>query len=138
MVVSDDAAVLAVLERFRTGWERLDTEAVLGCFAEDPEIVVIGTDDNEYWHGFDALVEPFHTMVGTFTDLDYRWADAPHIVVHGDVAWADAVLDTRLTAANGERLVVIMRTSWVLRRATDWEVVQAHFSVAPTAPVAAY
>ncbi len=136
--MSDAAAVLAVLERFRLGWERLDAEAVLGCFAKDPRIVVIGTDEDEYWHGFDALVEPFHTMLGAFTDLDYRWADTPHIVVHGEVAWADAVLDTRLTAAAGERLSVTMRTSWVLRHASDWEVMQAHFSVAPAAPVAAY
>lgn len=138
MVVSDAEAVLAVLERFRLGWERLDVGAVLSCFANDPQIVVIGTDENEQWHGFDALVDPFATMVGSFSNLDYQWADTPHVVLHGDVAWADGVLDTRLTAASGERLAVIMRTTWVLRRAADWEVVQAHFSVAPSAPVAAY
>jgi hypothetical protein len=33
---------------------------------------------------------------------------------------------------------VLMRTSWVLRQRDRWEIVQAHFSVAPAAPVAAY
>ena len=136
--MSDDEAVLAVLERFRLGWEARDARAVLGCFANDPQITVIGTDQNEYWRGFDALVEPFGVMVDAFTDLDYRWADPPHIVVKGDMAWADGVLHTRLTATDGERLAVTMRTTWVLRFTADWEVVQAHFSVAPSAPVAAY
>ncbi|MDP9468948.1 MAG: nuclear transport factor 2 family protein [Chloroflexota bacterium] len=135
--MSDDAAVLAVLDRFRLGWEALDPEAVLGCFANDPEIVVIGTDEGEYWRGFDALVEPFRTMTGAFTDPVYRWVEPPRIHVHGDVAWADGRLDTSVTS-HDQRLSVLMRTSWVLRRTASWEIVQAHFSVAPAAPVAAY
>jgi ketosteroid isomerase-like protein len=138
MVVNQAGAVLAVLERFRLGWQTLDADAVLDCFAQDPEIVVIGTDQDEWWQGYKALVKPFHTMVDTFSDLDYRWKAPPHIVVSGTVAWADAVLDTKLTAAGGEHLAVTMRTSWVLRHVGRWEVVQAHFSVAPPAPVAAY
>jgi ketosteroid isomerase-like protein len=135
--VSDEAAVLAVLDRFRLGWEALDPEAVLDCFARDPRIVVIGTDADEYWLGFDALVEPFRKMTGTFSDPVYSWVEPPRIHVAGDLAWADARLDTSLTS-NGRLLVVQMRTSWVLRRRVGWEIVQAHFSVAPAAPVAAY
>ncbi len=128
--------MLAVLDRFRAGWEALDAEAVLGCFARDPEIVVIGTDEGEYWHGYAALVDPFRTMVGSFSDPEYRWAAPPNITLHGDVAWADGVLDTQLTA-EGEQLSVRMRTTWVLRRRDGWEIAQAHFSVAPPAPVVA-
>ena len=137
MVVRDDEAVMAVLDRFRTGWEALDADAVLACFARDAGIVVIGTDENEYWRGFDALVAPFRSMVGAFRDPVYRWEAPPQIHVDGDVAWADGRLDTSLIS-DGQRLAVSMRTSWVLRRGEDWEIVQAHFSVAPAAPVAAY
>lgn len=137
MVVSEEAGVLAVLDQFRRGWETLDVDAVLGCFAHDPQITVIGTDEDEYWRGFDALVEPFRTMAGAFSDPEYRWVEPPHIQVQGDLAWADGQLDTTLTT-DGQRLAARMRTSWVLRRASRWEVVQAHFSVAPAAPVAAY
>jgi ketosteroid isomerase-like protein len=136
-VVNEEDAVLAVLERFRIGWEDLDADVVLSCFADDPQIVVIGTDEDEYWRGFDALAEPFRTMVGAFTDPVYRWAEPPHIHVHGDMAWADARLDTSLTTGD-KRLAILMRTSWVFRRRDRWEIVQAHFSVAPAAPVAAY
>lgn len=135
--MSAEEAVLAVLDQFRHGWETRDADVVLGCFAKDPQIVVIGTDEDEYWRGFDALVEPFHTMVGAFIDPVYRWDGPPEIHVDGDLAWAAGRLDTSLTA-DGQRLAVQMRTSWVLRRRGRWEVVQAHFSVAPAAPVAAY
>jgi ketosteroid isomerase-like protein len=76
-------------------------------------------------------------MTEVFRDAVYRWVEPPRIHVHGDVAWADARLDTGVTSA-GQRLGVLMRTSWVLRRQARWEIVQAHFSVAPAAPVAAY
>lgn len=137
MVVSEADAVRAVLDRFRAGWEALDSEAVLACFARDPEITVIGTDEGEYWHGYHALVEPFRTMAGAFSDALYRWAVPPRVTLDGDVAWADGVLETQLTAA-GEKLAVRLRTTWVLSRRLDWKIVQAHFSVAPPAPVAAY
>ena len=137
MALSDAAAVLSVLDRFRAGWEGLDAEAVLDCFAHDAKVVVIGTDAGEYWRGFDALVDPFRAMVGAFTEPVYRWIDPPHIEVLGEVAWADAPLEAALTADSG-RMVVVMRTSWVLRHRERWEVVQAHFSVAPPSPVAAY
>jgi ketosteroid isomerase-like protein len=136
-VVSDTEAVLAVLDRFRVGWEALDADTVLDCFAKDPDIVVIGTDEDEYWRGFDALIEPFRMMVGAFSDPVYRWDGSAQIHVEGDIAWADGRLDTSLTT-DGERLAVSMRTSWVLRRGARWEIVQAHFSVAAAAPVAAY
>ncbi len=137
MVVSDEVAVLAVLDRFRAGWEARDANMVLACFARDPEITVIGTDEGEYWRGFDALVGPFDSMFAAFSDLEYRWANPPHTVVHADLAWVDAVLDTQMTAGE-QKVAVRMRSTWVLRRGADWEVVQAHFSVAPAAPVAAY
>ncbi len=135
--MSDVDAVLAVLDQFRRGWQDLDAAAVLDCFAKDPEIVVIGTDEDEYWRGHEALVAPFRVMAAAFTDAVYRWVSPPRIQVDGDIAWADGKLDTSLTAG-GEQLEVSMRTTWVLRRGTRWEVVQAHFSVAPAAPVAAY
>lgn len=135
--MSDEIAVLAVLNQFRRGWEDLDAAAVLDCFARDSQTVVIGTDEGEYWRGFDALIAPFRSMTGAFTDPVYRWHGPPHIHVDGDIAWADGRLDTSLTA-DGEQLDVTMRTSWVLRRGARWQIVQAHFSVAPAAPVAAY
>jgi len=137
--VSDDIqAVRSVLERFRLGWEALDTEAVLDCFEPSPATTVIGTDAVEYWRGFDSMVEPFRAMTDAFSAPRYAWALDPRIEVAGDTAWADGVLDTTLTTEDGE-VTAELRSTWVLaRRPAGWMVVQAHFSVAPAEPVAGY
>lgn len=139
MVVTDDVgAVLEVLERFRAGWEALDPDMVLDCFDPSAETTVVGTDANEYWRGFDAVVAPFRAMTAAFEAPRYRWAMAPRVQVAGDAAWADGVLDTTLVTPSGE-VHAEMRSTWVLRRGhTEWKVVQAHFSVAPDEPVAEY
>jgi ketosteroid isomerase-like protein len=138
VVVSAVDEVRDVLERFRAGWEALDIPAVLDCFANDPNTVVIGTDANEYWRGFNALLGPFHAMGDAFGDAHYAWAQGPAITMAGDLAWADGVLDTSMTADRAQ-IDVRLRTTWVLRLQPEgWKIMQAHFSVAPTSPVVAY
>ena len=134
MSASDEVA--AVLEQFRAGWQALDIERVLACFAD--EAVVIGTDAGEYWRGLADFADPFRTMGASFSSARYAWAGQPAIVVAGDVAWADGLLDASLLAG-GQSVDARMRTTWVLRRGpSGWRVAQAHFSVAPAAPVAEY
>ena len=62
-MVGEASEVVAVLDRFRVGWETRDAGAVLDCFARDPEVVVIGTDQGEWWRGYEALPEPFGVMI---------------------------------------------------------------------------
>ena len=137
-MTDESEAVLSVLERFRLGWEALDADQVLDCFSRSESTTVIGTDAQEYWHGYDAFADPFRAMTHAFGAPRYAWVAPPRIEVEGDVAWADGLLDTRLATAGGE-VTAAMRSTWVLRRRPDgWRVVQAHFSVAPDAPVAEY
>lgn len=136
--MSAEAEVAAVLERFRRGWEENDIEGVLSCFAEADDTVVIGTDAGEYWRGYRSFVEPFRAMGSSFEEARYAWLDGPAIGVEGTLAWADGVLETVLRVA-GETVAARLRTTWLLRRADgSWQVTQAHFSVAPEVPVAAY
>jgi uncharacterized protein (TIGR02246 family) len=138
VVVSAEAEVAAVLERFRRGWEEHDIDAVLSCFAESDETVVIGTDADEYWRGYRSLVEPFRAMASAFEEARYRWSTGPVIGVDGDHAWADGTLDTAVVAGT-QRVEARLRTTWLLRRrAEGWRVMQAHFSVAPAAAVVTY
>ena len=137
--MSDESrAVLDVLERFRLGWEALDADQVLDCFSASETTTVIGTDAQEYWRGYDAFARPFRAMADAFGAPRYAWATPPRIELARDVAWADGLLDTKLATAAGE-VTAAMRSTWVLRRQPEgWKVVQAHFSVAPDAPVAEY
>lgn len=137
--MTDDVdRVRQVLDRFRTGWEALDAVVVLSCFDDSDATTVIGTDAPEYWRTYAEMEAPFRAMADAFTDPEYRWAVEPRITVVGDVAWADGVMATRLTA-QGVEVSADLRSTWVLARRDDgWKVVQAHFSVAADAPVAGY
>lgn len=131
----DVAAVLAVLERIREGWERMDGEAVLSCFEPDEGTVVIGTDGSEYWIGYDAFAGPFRAMAGAFTDAAYRWADGPSVTIQDGVAWSTGRL-LGTFATGDERVELDMRATHVLRRGGDgWRIVQGHYSVAAADPV---
>ena len=138
MVVTAEQPIRDLLERFRQGWESMDPDATLACFAEDPNIVVIGTDAPEYWTGYAALVEPFRAMAGSFSEAYYVWHDpGPSIEMLGDAAWAAGVLDASFRSV--DRWVDLpMRTSVVARREADgeWKIRHAHFSLPSADPVA--
>lgn len=136
--MSDDGDVRKVLERFRSGWETLDVETVLGCFEPSDATTVVGTDATEYWRGYESFTGPFRVMTDAFEAPRYAWALAPRVEIAGETAWADGVLDTTLVTESGE-VRAELRSTWVLRRRQEgWKVVQAHFSVAPDTPVAEY
>lgn len=131
----DRAAILEVLEGIRRGWETMDGEAVLGCFEPEATTVVIGTDEPEYWIGYDAIVEPFRSMAGTFDDGAYRWTDGPSVEIDGSVAWSTGKL-VGAFSSDGDRVELDMRTTHVLRRGPEgWRIVQAHYSLAASEPV---
>jgi ketosteroid isomerase-like protein len=132
----DIAAVRDVLERVRSGWERMDSEAVLACFDPDPRTVVIGTDAGEYWIGYESFVGAFRAMGGAFSDAEYRWTDGPSVDVAGIVAWSTGRLVGTFTAGDA-RIELDMRATHVLRRGQGgWRIVQGHYSVAAAEPVA--
>ena len=132
--MSDTEDVLQVLERIRDGWERMDGRDVLACFEDDAHTVVIGTDEPEYWVGYDAFEPPFLEMAGTFSLAHYRWTDGPTVDLDGDVAWSTGKLFATFSSGD-DRVELDMRTTHVLRRGADgWKIVQGHYSVAAAEP----
>ena len=128
--MSDIDGVLEVLERVRDGWERMDGSAVLACFERSERTVVIGTDEPEYWIGYDAFEPPFLAMAGAFSDAKYVWTDGPTVDIDGDVAWSTGKL-LAVFMSGDERVELDMRTTHVLRRRDDgWGIVQGHYSAA--------
>ncbi|MCC6611972.1 MAG: nuclear transport factor 2 family protein [Anaerolineae bacterium] len=142
MLQSDAAAeadVLAVVERFRRGWEHLSAEEVLGTVARKDDMVMYGTDLAERWVGFDTMVEPTQAMVAVFEHPVYTWgAGEPLVWVRGDAGWVcgDLKIDYGL---GGKPFTTIMRSTFVVAREDgEWKIAHAHFSVGQVEPVADY
>ncbi len=138
MVVTDEAPMRGLLERLRHAWETMDAKAALACFADDTQIVVIGTDAPEYWSGHAALVEPFRAMTDAFSEASYQWSEpGPTVEMLQGAAWAAGVLRASFKTADGW-VDLPMRTSIVARNGPDgsWRIRHAHFSLAAPDPVA--
>lgn len=139
-MTADEAAVRAVLDSFWAGWEHLDADEVLATLVDDAALTFIGTDRDEYWHGHEAVRAPFRAMTEAFAEEHVEWWEGdPRIAVAGAVAWASGRLHTVVVLLDGTTVEDDVRTTFVLRRRDEgWRIVQAHVSVAPAAPVAAY
>jgi hypothetical protein len=138
-MVVNDQAIRTSVDRFWAGWQALDADASLAAIADRADVIVIGTDADEYWVGRDAMAEPFRAMVMSFDEESVDWERGdPLITVRGDVAWV--VGRTSVTVRAGGHVVSSqVRATFILERvASDWRIVHAHFSVPPPAPLVAY
>jgi ketosteroid isomerase-like protein len=134
-----EADVLAVVERFRTGWEKMDAEQILSTIAPTDDMVMYGTDLVERWVGYESLIEPTKAMTGAFSNAVYKWGlDEPMVWVRGDVGWACGDLTVSLEV-DGEPLTLVMRSTFVVaREKSGWKIAHSHFSVGQEEPVADY
>jgi len=126
------------VERFRQGWEDLDAEAVLATFSRDPSLLVWGTDADEEWRGFEALVAPFLSQTEAFTEPRYAWQGDPVVWSGEDIGCVAGTLHVSLRSGD-EVVSVRMRSTFVLARERgSWQIVHAHFSVGQAEQVAPY
>jgi ketosteroid isomerase-like protein len=135
-----ESEVRATIERFWDGWRRVDIEMVLSTLALAERLTFIGTDRDEYWHGFAALAAPFRTMASAFVEERVSWAPGdPGVSVRDGVAWADGSLVATVLLADGTDVTSDIRATFVLVHDSErWAIIQGHISVAPDSPVAPY
>ncbi|MGH2654694.1 MAG: nuclear transport factor 2 family protein [Actinomycetota bacterium] len=132
------ADVRDTVERFREGWEDLNAYAVLATFSRDPSLLVWGTDADEEWRGFEALVAPFRSQTVAFTEPRYAWQGDPVVWSGEDIGCVAGTLQVSLRTEGGV-VSVRMRSTFVLARERgSWQIVHAHFSVGQAEQVAPY
>lgn len=137
--VEMQSAILDVVERFRTGWERGDAAQILSTIAKKDDMVMYGTDLVERWIGYEALVGPTEAMVNAFMNPIYTWGEGePRVWVRGEVGWAcgDLTIDMLV---DGDETSVTMRSTFVLvHDVGGWKIAHAHFSIGQDEPAANY
>ena len=123
-----DAQVRSTLRRLADAYAARDLKAVMGCFAEDDDIVLYGTGADE------KRVGPSEIR----TQVERDWAQTDRIAMvfervsvaaAGRVAWAavDGAFNVTVGGESGE---LSARITFVLEeRNGEWSIVHAHFSV---------
>jgi adenylate cyclase len=113
--------ILRVVERWVVSTGTGDADAVLARVSEDPGVVLIGTDPNEWWEGdarlvFERQLEESGGFPMTLEKID-AWEE-------GSCGWASARLRFEWAGASHDA-----RLTWVLHlERGDWKIVQAHMS----------
>jgi uncharacterized protein (TIGR02246 family) len=130
-LVSERASVKAVVDRFPEIMEAEDLELLAQTFANDPNLMVFGTDAAERWIGYDALLESIQIQFASYEETDVTVRDQM-ITVHpsGEVAWFSEVMDWTVIAGGEEVALEGLRFTGVLeKRQGSWMFIQGHASV---------
>ena len=126
-----EAAVLASLNRFAEAYARRDMNGLIGLWASDPDVMVIGTGADEKRVGLAEIKAQAQRdwSQSESASLEIGWTS---VSAAGSVAWvaADCVIRAE---AGGEKMSLPARLSGVLeKRGDNWLWVQFHASL-PTA-----
>jgi ketosteroid isomerase-like protein len=127
---SERASVKATLDAFVRAVERHDLDGLPGVVAQDPDLVWIGTGQDEWIVGFDAVKEVLRAQNEA---LDYIRISVSEETIHlapsQQVAWATNRWVFR-ARRGGEELEVPLRCTWVAeKRDTGWVLVHSHKSL---------
>lgn len=126
-----EAEIKAVLTELTDAYKREDMEALMACFAPDPDIVFYGTGADEKRIGSEGVRIQARRDWDQTESISLAFDDVS-ISAAGPVAWAaiDGGFEIR---AGGQQFTLPARATMVLeRRNGRWLILQGHFS-APAA-----
>jgi adenylate cyclase len=124
-VLESSPELAAIVARRFAAWNARDLETLLNLYADDPAVLVIGTDPDEWWSGFSTLrtfvsaQSPELEDAGAIVELDHVEAFAD-----GPVGWAAC----RATARSNATTVPLRYTAVFHLDHGVWRVVQGHLS----------
>jgi uncharacterized protein (TIGR02246 family) len=124
-------------------WQALQThdlELLDGLVADDPDIVLFGTDAAERWVGHDAFMAAVEQMAAAF-DVERLSVRDEVVRIHesGEVACFSGVIDADASAGGKVIQVRGVRVTGVFEyRDNTWRLVQYHSSVPVAGQSVAY
>lgn len=127
---AEEEAATAVVDLWLQMWLEEDITLLDRAFAQDPDMVVFGTDEAEYWIGYRAARESLEYQLGVFEDIEGTVRNQD-VKIHesGEVAWFSEMVDWEITSGE-DRVELTVWFSGVLEKRSDgWKIVQFHASV---------
>jgi uncharacterized protein (TIGR02246 family) len=130
-VESEKAKVKAVIDGYIRAQETMDMQLLSKVFANDDDMVVIGTDTAEYLIGWDQVQAVFSQIFDSPDQMGIAVRNQSiKISQSGDVAWFSEIEDYSFVSQGQTDNFYNWRTTGVLeKRNGDWLIVQLHLSV---------
>lgn len=122
------AEVQSVLDKFCAGYEKKDIDALLNLFDADPDVLVIGTGEDEKRTGQEEIRIQFERDFCQSEQLTVKFENVV-ISQQDEVCWIAGDTNVYLTAEGRAMHVYLRFTAVLTRRDGKWLFVQTHFSV---------
>lgn len=137
---AERAEVLKVLDNFNQAHETRDLELLLTCFSDKPDIIILGTDENELWVDKNSMGESQKRAYETFSTVKLSVRDKMlKMCRSGAQAWFYMKVNWYVESEGKQFTFSGIRTTGVLEKENDkWQIVQLHTSMPVTGQAVRY
>src|SRR4030066_697240 len=131
---TERAEVLKVLDNFNQAHENRDLDLLLTCFSDKPDIIILGTDENELWVDKNSMGESQKKAYETFSTVRLSVRDKIlKMCRNGGQAWFYMKVNWYVESEGKQFTFSGIRTTGVLEKENDqWQIVQLHTSMPVT------
>ena len=123
-------AINVAIDAYANTYVTEDDRPLIKVMAHDADRISIGTDENEYFEGWETVLARFRLQFGRLEKTSVT-IKRREIKIHksGKVAWFSQIWDMDTVANGTHNLDNGMRLTGVLeKRGNDWKIVQYHNS----------
>ena len=122
------AEIQSVLDKFCEGYGKKDIDALLSLFDSDPDVLVIGTGEDEKRTGLEEIRIQFER---DFFQSERLTVDFENVAIsqQDSVCWVAGDTNVYFTAEEKALHVFLRFTAVLTQRDGKWLFVQTHFSV---------
>ncbi|NNJ51612.1 MAG: nuclear transport factor 2 family protein [Ignavibacteriaceae bacterium] len=128
---SERAKVMQVLDNFVKAHEERNLEKLLSCFSAKPDIIILGTDEDELWVDKFSMGDAQKRAYETFNTVNLSVRDKIlKMCGTGHQAWFYMKVNWFVESEGEEFTFDGIRTTGVLENEPDgWKIVQIHTSM---------
>jgi len=130
-LVAERAEVIEVLDNYTQAHEERDLNLLMSCFSDDPDIIILGTDEDELWIDKVSMGESQKSAYETFDKITLSVRDRMVKMNHaGTQAWFYMKVNWYVESGGEEFSINGVRTTGVLEKQNkQWKIVQLHTSM---------
>ena len=125
----DDEAIREVFRSHNQALDAHDIDALMALYADNDELVLLGTGPGERWLGQEAVRNAYLQFMTDFdagtTDNHCTWT---MLGSRGDAAWLSAMCQVTDYLANVKREFALNLSTVLVRDADAWRIQTMHFS----------
>ena len=123
--------VMQVLDNFVKAHEERNLELLLSCFSDKPDIIILGTDEDELWVDKVSMGDAQKRAYETFNTINLSVRDKIlKMCATGDQAWFYMKVNWFVESEGKQFTFDGIRTTGVLEKENNkWSIVQIHTSM---------